>query len=510
MAKFSFLPYRDAVRAGAPTGDASSRAARVRTLRNGDGAGGAYVLYWMQMFLRAENNAALDEAVRQANERGLPLLVYQGLNPDYPEANDRTHTFILECARDVARSLADREIPYRFHLRRSAGAEPNAAAELVRHADAVVVDDFPAFILPRMTSAMLHHTAGSGVPVTAVDDNGLVPLGEIPDRQYAAYTIRPRLHRKIPEYLVPEPSPTLSVTSVPDLPLPAEQFVDLTSCDDAALRELVESCDIDHEVGVSARYAGGRSEALARLRRFVGERLHRYEERNDPSSEASSGLSPYLHFGCLSTAEIVSEVLASDAPDAAIDEFLEELVVRRELTYNFCRYTPVECHDTLRPLPDWARTTLSEHAGDEREFLYAPEVLEAGRTHDELWNAAQAELVATGSFHGYLRMLWGKNVIRWTETYEEAQAFMVRMHHRYSLDGRNPNTYSNILWCFGLHDRAFKEQDVLGKLRPLKSSSTRRKFDVDAYMQRIREIVADADVFASPPKLGNEQLELDS
>jgi len=492
VASYSFTPYRDTVREGAPTGDASSRAARIRTLRGGDPlSDGEYVLYWMQMYQRGAENAALDTAIRHANALGLPLLVYQGLNPDYPEANDRTHTFILESARDVARDLAERGISYRFHLRRSAGADASpVAAELARRAARVVVDDFPAFILPRMTQALVYRTSESGVPVEAVDANGLLPMSAISDRQYAAYTIRPRLHRRIPEYLVPDPPPELECRAAPTLPLDEALFEDLSATGDDDLGELVAQCDVDHSVFPSLAYRGGRRAARDRLARFIDEKLDDYADgRSDPGRDATSGLSPYLHFGCLSTTEIVRDVLSADADDESVDDFLEELVVRRELAFNFCRSTPVAEHETLASLPDWAKRTLAEHADDERETLYTAGQLERGETHDELWNTAQRELVATGAFHGYLRMLWGKNVIRWTPSYEEAQAFMVRMHHRYALDGRNPNTYANILWCFGLHDRAFKEGPVLGKLRPLKSSSTRRKFDVEPYIARVTEAV---------------------
>lgn len=507
MASYSFTPYREAVRDGAPTGDAASRAARVRTLRGGEPVGsGAYVLYWMQMYLRGGANAALDEAVRRANALDLPLLVYQGLNPDYPEANDRVHTFILECARDVARELAGRGLTYRFHLRRSAAGEPPpVAAALASGAASVIVDDFPAFILPRVTQALLYRTADAGIPVDAVDANGLVPLSRIPDRQYAAYTIRPRLHARIPEFLVPDPAPDLRNRARPELPVDEELFEPAGELKDGDVARLVGECEIDHGVLPSLRHRGGRSRALERLDAFLAERLADYaERRNDPGREATSGLSPYLHFGCLSTPEIVHAALRADAPDESVDAFLEELVIRRELAYNFCRYTPVAEHESLAPLPDWAGKTLAEHADDERPQIYGEGDLERGDTHDGLWNAAQRELVATGTFHGYLRMLWGKNLIRWTPDYETAQRFMLRMHYRYALDGRNPNTYANVLWCFGLHDRAFREGPVLGKLRPLKSSSTRRKFDVEPYLERVAEAAAERDM----PILRQAQLEL--
>lgn len=490
MTTYGFTGYRGLIER-APVAE-NPDVSRVRLLRAGDpDPGGAYVLYWMQMCLRGAENLALDQAIRTANRLDLPLLVYQGLNPDYPEANARIHTFILECARDVARDLCERGIPYRFHLRRSrSGPERPVAADLARAAAYLFVDDFPAFILPGVTQGLVDRLANTAVPVAAVDGNGLVPLREIPGRQYAAYTIRPRLHGRIPEHLVPKAAPVLKRRTLPELPVPGDQFVDPAGLNDTELARLVTECDVDQSVLPSLVFSGGRRAAQERLESFVATALEDYAgSSRDPGRAATSGLSPYLHFGCLSTREIVRATLSAGASAESTDAFLEQVVVRRELAYNFCHHTATAEHTTLEALPDWARKTLAEHAADDRAYRYSPEELEAARTHDEIWNAAQRELVATGAFHGYLRMLWGKNVIRWTESYEQAQDFMVRMHHRYALDGRNPNTYASILWCFGLHDRAFREMPVLGKLRPLNSANTARKFDLDPYLKHVNSEV---------------------
>ncbi len=455
--------------------------------------GGAYVLYWMQMYLRGRSNAALEEAIRRAKELELPVVVYQGLGRRYPEANARIHRFILECAHDVAADLAERGIPYVFYLER--GEQLRAAVELIEGAALVVVDDFPAFILPRVTEAALAHTDGSGVPVLAFDANGVVPLSVIPDRQYAARTIRPRLHRVLSEHLRPEPEDAAAPDSG-EVEIPVRGIEEpLRAASDEELAELVAECEIDHDVLPSLRHRGGRRAALERLDAFIEGGLTDYAELNrDPGADVGSGLSPYLHFGCVSPLEVALRVLDADAPEEAIDAFLEQLVVRRELAYNFCRYTWPDKHTTLDELPDWALKTMREHADDERDPTYTFEELEAAGTHDEIWNAAQRELVATGTFHNYLRMLWGKNIIRWSPDYATAQQTMIRLHHRYALDGRNPNTYANILWCFGLHDRAFQETEVLGKLRPMTSRATRRKFDLDPYFERVEEWVAERDM----------------
>ncbi len=490
----SFIPYRDWEWPVEAEDRGAEAEARTRWLREASPRGdGRYVLYWMQMYLRGRSNAALEEAIRRAADLDRPLVVYQGLGRRYPEANARIHRFILECARDVAADLEERGIPYVFYLER--GERRRAAVEMIDEAALVVVDDFPAFILPRVTEAALAATDDSGTPVLAFDANGVVPLSEIPDRQYAARTIRPRLHRLLPDYLRPDPADEKAPGSG-GVELPVGGIAErLREAGDEDLAELVAECDIDHDVLPSLRYRGGRRAALERLEAFVEGDLAAYAESiRDPGADVGSGLSPYLHFGCVSPLEVALGVLEADAPDEAIDGFLEQLVVRRELAYNFCRYTWPDKHTTLEELPDWARKTMREHADDERDPTYTYEELEAARTHDEIWNAAQRELVATGTFHNYLRMLWGKNIIRWSPDYATAQETMIRLHHRYALDGRNPNTYANILWCFGLHDRAFQETDVLGKLRPMTSRATRRKFDLDPYFERVEEWVAERDM----------------
>lgn len=491
MADASFLPYRDLPGPATPEGreDFDPRAARRRWLREGEPReDGEYVLYWMQMFRRTRSNAALDEAVRLANRLERPLVVYEGLNPDYPGACDRHHRFLLGCARETARALGERGVRYVFHLRRTRNEDRAAAVEMIAEAAAAVVDDFPAFILPGVTRAALERTRSSGTPVLAVDDNGVVPLAEIEGRQYAARTIRPRLHRLLPAYLHPlaEHSPEVRR---PGVSVPAEGLgPELAEASDADLDALVASCEVDHDVPPSPRFPAGREAALERLERFLAEGLPRYADASsDPGAGATSDLSPYLHFGCLSSREAALRALAADAPEEAVDAWLEQLVVRRELAYNFCWSTPLEDHTSLDALPDWARETMAEHADDERPVTYDRATFERAATEDELWNAAQRELLHTGTIHNYMRMLWGKKVLEWSADYGSALETMLDLHHRYALDGRNPNTYANVLWCFGLHDRAFGERAVFGKLRPMTSASTRRKHDVDSYMQRVDE-----------------------
>ncbi|MBK8305360.1 MAG: hypothetical protein IPK98_19070 [Chloracidobacterium sp.] len=216
--------------------------------------------------------------------------------------------------------------------------------------------------------------------------------------------------------------------------------------------------------------------------RFVDEILTDYDKaRSKPDRDGSSRLSSYLHFGYLSPLEIALVVRDADAPQASIDAYLEELIVRRELSFIMTRHSPN--YDSLGALPNWVQKTMREHADDERQITYSLEQLEAGETHDELWNAAQREMVATGEMHNYVRMLWGKNIISWSPSYEVAFETLVHLNNKYCLDGRDPNSYAGILWCFGKHDRAWFERPVFGLIRYMASHSTGKKFDSKKYIE---------------------------
>ena len=246
------------------------------------------------------------------------------------------------------------------------------------------------------------------------------------------------------------------------------------------------SCEIDHRVAPSLSFDGGREEAERHLDHFLKENLRRYaRERNDPARHATSGLSAYLHFGHIAALEIALAAKAyAEEHQYIADEFLEELIVRRELAFNFARFASnVESFDDL---PDWAKANMRKHARDRRDPAYTPEQFEAAETHDPLWNATQKELLLRGKIHGYYRMYWGKKIIEWSAAYEEALHTMIHLHDRYAIDGRDPNTYANILWCFGLHDRPWPERPVFGTFRSMVFDGMKRKTDVQAYLDEIR------------------------
>jgi len=436
-------------------------------------ARGRYVLYWMQMYKRVEYNHALTWAVRKANELKLPLVVYEGLKYYYPWANDRLHTFILEGVEEKRLAFEKLGIRYIFYLQENDRSPKQTVARLMREAALIVTDDHPCFIIPEHNARTAERAS---IPLHVVDSNGVIPISKFDKEEYAAYTIRPKIKKLLDIYLRPFAEEKLHIQE-PHLQVDCPE----TLISPSKIASLVASCDIDHSVPASGNYKGGTKVGRQRLEHFVDKILPGYEvSRNKPDRDGSSRLSSYLHFGFLSSLEIALAVRDSDAPQGAKDAYLEELIVRRELSFTLTRHNPG--YDSLKALPDWVHRTMREHAGDERQFVYSLEELEAGETHDELWNAAQREMVATGEMHNYVRMLWGKNVIAWSRTYEEAFEILVHLNNKYCLDGRDPNSYAGILWCFGKHDRPWMERPVFGTIRYMTSGSTGKKFDSKAYI----------------------------
>jgi deoxyribodipyrimidine photo-lyase len=329
-----------------------------------------------------------------------------------------------------------------------------------------VIDDWP--------ESLAGPAPGFGVETYAVDSSCIVPAKCIEARSYAAYSIRPKIHRLLERFLQPVEKIRLRRKWTAGLPaLPAL---------DAA------SCEIDHSVPQSTLFRGGRKQAEVRLDHFLAHGLRRYaRDKNQPTAHATSNLSPYLHSGYISSLEVALRVREHAREHKLIaDEFLEELIVRRELAFNFAWYA--KRVDSLTELPDWARATLRAHRKDKRHPQYAREQFELAATHDDLWNAAQKELLMRGKIHGYYRMYWGKKIIEWSRTPEEALATMIHLNDKYALDGQDPNSYANILWCFGLHDRPWGERPIFGMVRYMARSGMNRKTDVQTYRNEIARL----------------------
>jgi deoxyribodipyrimidine photo-lyase len=438
-------------------------------------ARGEFVLYWMQAFRRAEDNAALAYAITRANELGVPCVVYEGLRPDYPHASDRLHRFVIEGARDTAARLAARGVAHVFFLPRSPAAAQGVVVRLASRASLVVSDDFPSFVVPLQNASV---AARAPCAFVVVDDCAVVPMALLAKAEVASRTIRPRVTRALDTWLRPIDDPRPVVAPAAALTLPFDP-VDLARAD---LGSLVAACDIDHDVPVVEGMPGGTSAAERRLAGFVRGALSTYDvDRNDPSRSATSGLSPYLHFGMLSARRVALAARASGR-EPALDAFLEQLLVRRGLAFNFARNHPD--HAAWTALPPWAKATLDAHAHDGRYADVPLRELEEARSPDELWNAAMRELRVRGTVQPYARMLWGKLPLLWMRKPEEAHAAVVHLNDKWALDGRDPNGYANVSWCFGLHDRPWPERRVFGSVRMMTSASARRKLDFEGYISR--------------------------
>jgi len=417
--------------------------------------------------------------VHLANHLDLPVLCYEMLTYRYAYASDRLHTFILEGVPETARRMRERGIGYYFYLRRRAGDPDDVPRSLAADAAAIVTDDSPTFIAAQHNASL---PESFDIPYHVVDASCVVPMSLFDKREYAAYTIRPKIKRQLAQCLVPAEDARPARRF--DEPPPAWH----TEVSEDTITQLVASCDIDHTVAPSVDIRGGRIAAEHQLQHFLDNNLRRYaRDRNEPSAKATSGLSPYLHFGYISALE--AALAARDYATRhklVADEFLEELIVRRELAFNFARF--MRWPPTLDDLPDWVRKTLARHAGDRREHTYTRDEFEHAATHDALWNACQKELLARGVIHGYYRMYWGKKIIEWSATHHDALETMVYLHDRYALDGRDPNTYTNILWCFGLHDRPWGERNIFGTIRFMSLDGMKRKTDVNSYVGEMNRL----------------------
>ncbi len=447
---------------------------RIRVLRDlPPNPEAAFVLYWMTSARRPNWNFALDRAVEVARELQKPLVVLEALRADYRYACDRFHRFVLDGMRANERAFARTSAHYVPYVEERRGAGKGLLRALSREACAVVADDHPGFFFPRMIAR-----AAEVVPVRleAVDSNGLFPVRATPKAFARAFDFRRFLARELAPHL--EHVPRAQPFARADLPrlrsLPGEITRRWPRASARLLAGDVASLPIDHSIGPVA-LEGGCEAGDRALRRFVRERLERYvEDRNEPG--ASSGLSPYLHFGHVSAHEV--HALAGGSPD-----FVDQLVTWRELGFDACVH---ESDPTsYASIPNWARRTLEEHARDPRKESYSRAQLESSETADELWNAAQTELRVAGTIPNYLRMLWGKKVLEWSATPRSAHATLFHLNDAYALDGRDPNSATGIQWIFGKYDRPWgPKRPIFGTVRYMSSASTRRKLDVDAYVER--------------------------
>ena len=442
---------------------------RVKRLNNWAIRDKRYGLYWMQSSQRIEQNLALEYAILKANNLNKPLVVFFGLAPAFPEANLRHYSFMLEGLQEVSDSLQN--IGVKMVV--GGGSPEKGAVELSKDACLTVVDKGYLRSLRKWYGFVAENVK---CPLIQVEDNVVVPVETTSGKEeYSARIIRAKIVNKRSSLLseFAETKPNKDSLTLEFDPLDLKD-----------IPGIISAFKIDASVSKVARFKGGSSEANKRLEIFVSDKLSGYDTlRNDPSVDYQSMLSPYLHFGQISPIQIALKVLGAQAPTSAKEAYLEELVVRRELAVNYVNYN--SNYDCFAGLPEWAKRTLLLHKSDPREYLYSLNEFENAETHDSYWNAAQNEMRITGKMHGYMRMYWGKKIIEWSENPEEAFNRALYLNNKYELDGRDPNGFAGVAWCFGKHDRPWKERPVFGSVRYMNENGLRRKFDADKYVAKI-------------------------
>jgi len=422
----------------------------------------------MQSSHRTEDNPALRYAIERADQAHLPLIVYFGLWQSYPEANLRHFRFMLEGLAEVARSLESRGI--RLLLRTE--SPDKGVCALAKNAAVVIVD---RGYLRQQQSWYRSVAEQCRCPLVQVEGNVVVPVEMASQKEeYSAATFRPKITRLLDRFLHP-------VETVD--PQRSSLSLDLPSLADETTDALLFQLTIDRTVPASGLFTGGSAEAKRRFEQFLKNRLDGFaENRNDPGGDGGSDMSPYLHFGQVSPVTLA--LMVQEHGGSGTEAFLEELIVRRELAVNFVRYN--DHYDTFASLPAWAQKTLALHQVDQREYGYSLDELERAATHDPYWNAAQQEMMKTGKMQGYMRMYWGKKILEWSKTPQDAYAAALHLNNKYEIDGRDPNGYAGVAWCFGKHDRPWGEREIFGMVRYMNAQGLKRKFAMDRYLEKVQ------------------------
>lgn len=518
--------------------------ARVRKLNDSPvRSRGRYVLYWMQMFRRLDHNHALDYAIAVAKHLKKPLVIYEALKLNYPWASARIHSFVLEGMQANAARARKLGLNYWPFVETPDDPGRGLVKRIASDAAMIVTDDYPAYIVPAHNRAI----ASLDLAVHAVDANGVVPLSLLGKPVAAAAHLRPRMHKLFAESWANRSKAEPEFDGLPTAKIDAPFLVWVP----ADLSRFVANLPIDQSVPPVLTDIGGSEIGRNRLREFVRDKLSRYasdrSQPDDPSRNAASGLSAHLHFGHLAIEEVIAATLNASGPwdaeminpktrnkddffcrDANVNSFLDEAIVWRDIghhwsaergmrsaelkttswqgegnpSFNFetMDFSPLSRGTLETVLPPWAWASLNKHAGDRREYVYSLEQFENADTHDELWNAAQTELVKAGRMHNYLRMLWGKKVLEWSASPEEAYRVLEHLNNKYALDGRDPNSYTGILWCFGLFDRPWPpEREVFGNIRYMSSTNTAKKFKLNGYYEYVRRLNGRVSDPAGPP-----------
>lgn len=430
-----------------------------------------FVIYWMQSSQRTEFNLALDYAIFMGKKLNKPVIVFFGIT-NFLEANNRHYKFMLEGLQEVEKSLD--ALGIKLVIKKI--TPDKGIIELSKKACLVVVDRGYLKLNKKW-----YNLAKQGIkcPLFQVEDNVIVPVEQASNKEeYSAATFRPKIHMKSNFFLR-----ELKFNK------PKRSSLDckIESLNIKKLNQIIRSLKLIPNIHPTNIFQGGASEAKNRLKIFINKKLANYpNSRNDPNLESLSNLSPYLHFGQISPIQITQEVVTSKNPEESKQVFLEELIVRRELAINYVFYN--QNYDSFEGLPNWTKKSLLEHKNDERHYNYSLKEFEQAETHDQYWNAAQNQMRLTGKMHGYMRMYWGKKVIEWTRSPQTAFGIALKLNNIYELDGRDPNGYTGVAWCFGKHDRPWKERAIFGKIRYMNDKGLRRKFDADKYVNTIKNL----------------------
>lgn len=445
---------------------------RIRNLNNLEYVSGP-IVYWMSRDQRVRDNWALLYCQEKALDYKVPMVVVFCLVPHFLGAIKRQYVFMIEGLKQIESDLNQLNI----HFQLLTGApEEKIPLFLDQIKAGLLITDFDPLKIKRKWKESVSRKIQ--IPMLEVDAHNSIPCWITSNKQeYAAYTIRPKIHKRLFEFL--EPFPEMK-------PHPFSGKNDGTFRTDWKM--VKQDLKADEIGGQHPFFKSGEYEALKTLERFINEKLDNYSSnRNDPTKDGVSDLSPYLHFGQISAQKIAYEINNANADFTSKEAFLEELIVRRELSDNFCYYN--QHYDSWHGFPDWAKKTLTDHQLDMREYIYSMEQFENGETHDSLWNACQMEMVKKGKMHGYLRMYWAKKILEWSPSVEDAMQIAISLNDRYELDGRDPNGYTGIAWSIGgVHDRAWFERPIFGKIRYMSERGCRSKFDVDQYIKHINSL----------------------
>ncbi len=463
---------------------------------------GDYVLYWMVAARRPCFNFALDRAIAWARHLALPLVIFEPLRCDYPWASDRLHRFVLDGMAANVLAFATCPVTYYPYVETAPGEVRGLFGALASRAALVVTDEFPCFFLPQVIEAAGRRLA---IKLEAIDGNGILPLAAADRAFTAAVHYRRFVQRELRTALKTLPvSEPFKGIQLPELgPLPGAVTERWPTVSAALLKggaSALAALPIDHGVPI-VEMSGGWKAARSRLEAFVARDLTDYHDvHNHPDDQRTSRLSPYLHFGHIGVHEVFTAVMRHEkwSPGklsakatglregwwgvrAGPEAYLDQLITWRELGFNACAKRPDD-YDKYASLPAWARDTLAGHVEDPRPYIYTREQFERAATHDPLWNAAQRELLQKGWYHNYMRMLWGKKILEWSATPQEALDTMTAIMNRWSLDGRDPNSYSGYMWTLGKFDRPWPEREVYGTVRSMSSVNTAKKVRVKNYL----------------------------